>query len=49
MHLVLVDGSGFIFRAFHALPQLTRKSDKLPISVRAFKHSESDPPLTGNK
>src|SRR5437868_10391953 len=30
MHLVLVDGSGFIFRAFHALPQFTR-SDKLPV------------------
>jgi len=37
MHLVLVDGSGFIFRAFHALPQLTRKSDKLPVgSVIGF-------------
>ena len=31
MHLVLVDGSTFIFRAFHALPQLTRKSDGLPV------------------
>src|SRR4051812_4864694 len=29
-HLILVDGSGFIFRAFHALPPMTRKSDKLP-------------------
>ena len=29
-HLILVDGSGFIFRAFHALPPLTRKSDGLP-------------------
>ena len=28
--LYLVDGSGFIFRAYHALPQLTRKRDKLP-------------------
>ncbi|MDB5542686.1 MAG: polA [Devosia sp.] len=37
MHLVLVDGSGFIFRAFHALPQLTRKSDGLPVgSVIGF-------------
>ncbi|MEO6011992.1 MAG: DNA polymerase I [Devosia sp.] len=37
MHLVLVDGSGFIFRAFHALPQLNRKSDNLPIgSVVGF-------------
>jgi DNA polymerase I len=29
-HLFLVDGSGFIFRAYHALPPLTRKSDGLP-------------------
>jgi DNA polymerase-1 len=29
-HLYLVDGSGYIFRAFHALPPLTRKSDGLP-------------------
>src|SRR5690606_29108543 len=29
-HLHLVDGSGFIFRAYHALPPLTRKSDGLP-------------------
>src|SRR5690606_38712521 len=26
-HLYLIDGSAFIFRAFHALPPLTRKSD----------------------
>ena len=31
--LFLVDGSGFIFRAFHALPPLTRKSDGLPIGA----------------
>ena len=31
MHLLLVDGSGFVFRAFHALPQLTRRSDGLPV------------------
>ena len=29
-HLYLVDGSGYIFRAYHALPPLTRKSDGLP-------------------
>ena len=29
----LVDGSGFIFRAFHALPMLTRKSDGTPINA----------------
>ena len=28
--LVLVDGSGYIFRAYYALPPLTRKSDGLP-------------------
>jgi len=32
-HLYLVDGSGFIFRAFHALPPLTRKSDGLPVGA----------------
>ncbi|MBX9845190.1 MAG: DNA polymerase I [Xanthobacteraceae bacterium] len=29
-HVFLVDGSGFIFRAYHALPPLSRKSDRLP-------------------
>src|SRR5215813_1668303 len=29
-HIYLIDGSGYIFRAFHALPPLTRKSDGLP-------------------
>ena len=28
--IFLVDGSGYIFRAYHALPPLTRKSDGLP-------------------
>jgi DNA polymerase-1 len=32
-HLFLVDGSGFIFRAFHALPPLSRKSDGLPVGA----------------
>ena len=32
-HLHLIDGSAFIFRAFHALPPLTRKSDGLPIGA----------------
>jgi DNA polymerase-1 len=34
-HLILVDGSTFIFRAFHALPPLTRKSDGLPVGAVA--------------
>ena len=35
--LYLVDGSGFIFRAYHALPPLTRKSDGLPVgAVQGF-------------
>ena len=34
-HVFLVDGSAYIFRAFHALPPLTRKSDKLPIGAVA--------------
>lgn len=33
MHLI--DGSAFIFRAYHALPPLTRKSDGLPIGAVA--------------
>lgn len=33
MHLLLVDGSTFIFRAYHALPPLTRKSDGLPMGA----------------
>ena len=33
MRLYLVDGSGYIFRAFHALPPLTRKSDGLPVGA----------------
>jgi len=32
-HVVLVDGSSYIFRAFHALPPLTRPSDGLPVGA----------------
>jgi DNA polymerase-1 len=32
-HVYLIDGSGFIFRAFHALPPLTRPSDGLPVGA----------------
>ncbi len=32
-HLFLVDGSGYIFRAYHALPPLTRKSDGTPVGA----------------
>ncbi|MDP6872328.1 MAG: DNA polymerase I [Alphaproteobacteria bacterium] len=32
-HLYLVDGSAYIFRAYHALPPLTRKTDGLPIGA----------------
>src|ERR1700742_779412 len=35
VRLYLVDGSGYIFRAYHALPPLTRKSDGLPIGAVA--------------
>ncbi|ETX28535.1 DNA polymerase I [Roseivivax isoporae] len=36
-NLHLIDGSAFIFRAFHALPPLTRKSDGLPVgAVQGF-------------
>lgn len=30
---MLVDGSAYIFRAYHALPPLTRKSDGLPVGA----------------
>ncbi|MDP1631034.1 MAG: DNA polymerase I [Caulobacter sp.] len=37
VRLYLVDGSGYIFRAYHALPPLTRKSDGLPVgAVQGF-------------
>jgi len=32
-HVFLVDGSGYIFRAYHALPPLNRKSDGLPTNA----------------
>jgi DNA polymerase I len=31
--LVLIDGSGYIFRAYHGLPPLTRGSDGLPVGA----------------
>ena len=34
-HLYLIDASAYIFRAFHALPPLTRKSDGLPVGAVA--------------
>ena len=34
-HLYLIDGSGYIFRAYHALPPLARKSDGLPTGAVA--------------
>ena len=45
-HLHLVDGSAFIFRAYHALPPLTRKSDGLPVgAVSGFVNMLSKPLL----
>ena len=35
VRLYLIDGSSFIFRAFHALPPLTRKSDGTPVGAVA--------------
>src|SRR5215212_4150922 len=32
-HVFLVDGSGYIFRAYHALPPLSRKSDGLQVNA----------------
>ena len=34
-HLYLIDASAYIFRAYHALPPLTRKSDGLPVGAVA--------------
>jgi DNA polymerase-1 len=33
VRLYLVDGSAYIFRAYHALPPLTRKSDGMPVGA----------------
>ena len=33
IRLYLVDGSAYIFRAYHALPPLTRKSDGMPVGA----------------
>lgn len=32
-HVYLIDGSGYIFRAFHAFPPLTRPSDGTPVGA----------------
>lgn len=32
-HLVLIDGSGYIFRAYHALPPMARPSDGVPVNA----------------
>ncbi|HEY6254653.1 MAG TPA: hypothetical protein VIY51_02565, partial [Xanthobacteraceae bacterium] len=32
-HVFLVDGSSYIFRAYHALPVLNRKSDGLQVNA----------------
>ena len=32
-HVFLVDGSSYVYRAYHALPPLTRKSDGLPLGA----------------
>jgi len=53
-HVYLIDASGYLFRAYHALPPLTRPSDGLPVgAVHGFcgmlwkllrETSELDPP-----
>ena len=32
-HFYLIDGSGYIFRAYYALPPLIRKSDGMPVGA----------------
>ena len=34
VRLWLIDASAYIFRAYHALPPLTRKSDGLPVGMQ---------------
>ena len=53
-HVFLVDGSSYIFRAYHALPPLTRQTDGLPVgAVAGFCNmlwkllQEGDPSLDG--
>ncbi|MEZ5778989.1 MAG: DNA polymerase I [Paracoccaceae bacterium] len=48
-HLHLIDGSAYIFRAYHALPPLTRKSDGLPIGAVAGFCNMLWSQLTANK
>ncbi|HEY0600993.1 hypothetical protein, partial [Brevundimonas sp.] len=33
LRLWMIDASAYIFRAYHALPPLTRKSDGLPVGA----------------
>ena len=41
-HFYLIDGSGYIFRAYYALPPLSRKSDGLPTgAVSGFSQVEA--------
>src|SRR5258708_17176278 len=37
-HVYLIDGSGFIFRAYHALPPLTRSDGTPTPAVLGFSH-----------
>ena len=46
--LYLVDGSGYIFRAYHALPPLTRKSDGAPVGAVSGSVLSSLTPTSGD-
>ncbi|HUS52775.1 MAG TPA: DNA polymerase I [Thermohalobaculum sp.] len=46
-HVYLIDGSGYIFRAYHGLPPLTRKSDGLPVGAVAGYCAMLNKMLTG--
>ena len=49
-HFYLIDGSGYIFRAYYALPPLTRKSDGLPTgAVSGFSVSYTHLTLPTNR
>ena len=42
VRLWMIDASAYIFRAYHALPPLTRKSDGLPVGLQVTARRHRD-------